>query len=423
MQWQDLSTVLTKTWMSWCSWLLVGLVPAVAQVQTGIDVLLASNMDALASKRIVVVTHAAARASTGRSTAEELLKHPRVRVLRLLAPEHGYFGVVRAGDHVSDDIVGTTPVVSLYGRLRRPEASMITDADAVVIDLQDIGTRSYTYISTTIEVMEACAQYRIPVMILDRPNPLGDVVDGAIPDPSVRNFVCRIPVPYVHGMTMGELATMANDEGWLERDASGTPRRCSLTVIRCAGWSRSMRWEDTGLAWYPTSPNIPSITTVRGYPTTGLLGELGLASIGIGTSSPFTMVGTPTYAPTSRDEEHLMASLRGCGVIARDGRFVPIAGKFAKQECRGYQLVFAEDSTLKPFRAALILLHHFRAMTPTALDASIRSTNPGQMFVKTSGSQRWLDRLLKGATLSELCADSDAGVREFLIRRLPYLLY
>lgn len=404
--------------------LLLATTMLTATVQPGIDVLLANNMRELAGKQIVVVTHAAARAHTGRSTAEELISHPRVHVLRLLAPEHGYYGVIRAGDHVSDDIVGTTPVVSLYGRLRRPEPSMIRDADVVVIDFQDIGTRSYTYISTMIEVMEACAELEVPVMILDRPNPLGGmVVNGSIPDADVRNFVCRAPIPYVHGMTLGELASMVSGEGWLQPDDAGAPKWCSVTVVACAGWTRTMRWEDTGLDWYPTSPNIPTITAARGYPVVGLLGELGLASIGIGTSGPFTMIGAPDYVLNADDQIALLRNLAACGVVARAGRFVPIAGKFAKQECVGYHLAFANDSTFKPFDASVILLHHLRSRYRAALSPGVVSGNAGQMFVKTSGSSRWLSMLQAGAPLAQLQATANTGVKEFLLRRLPYLLY
>lgn len=393
-------------------------------VRPGIDVLLATNMEALADKKIVLVTHAAARAHTGRSTAEELIAHPRVQVLRLLAPEHGYYGVVRAGDHVADDTVGSTPVVSLYGRLRRPEPAMIRDADIVVVDFQDIGTRSYTYISTMIEVMEACADLGTPVMILDRPNPLGGmVVDGSVPDADVRNFVCRAPIPYVHGMTMGELAQMVSTEGWLQPRGDGTPQRCSVVVIACTGWTRTMRWEDTGLHWYPTSPNIPTISAARGYPVVGLLGELGLASIGIGTSGPFTMIGAPDYSLPPQQEVSLVRDLASCGVMARAGRFVPIAGKFAKQECIGYHLAFADDSAFKPFDAALILLQSFRNRYPAALSPSVVQGNAGQMFVKTSGSRRWLNLLQAGTSLPQLRASSQSGVQDFLLRRLPYLLY
>ena len=389
-----------------------------AQVFCGIDNLVASNFAQVRGKRIALVTHAAARARTGRSTAEEFLRRDDVTVLRLLAPEHGYYGVVRAGKHVDDDTVMGTPVLSLYGPLRRPSAEMIQDVDVVVIDLQDIGSRSYTYISTMAEVMDACAEFGVAVMILDRPNPLGGlIVDGGLPDPSINSFVARLPTPYVHGMTMGELAIMANDEGWLDRTHPG--RRCELEVVTCSGWERSMSWEEAGLDWYPTSPNIPSIEAARGYAVTGLSGELGMASIGIGTSAPFTMIG----APLLPDDPEIVGALARYGVVARRGHFLPIAGKFAKQECQGYHLAFAKDTTFKPFHASMQLIILLRDRFPTVLTDDLRTSNRGNMFVKTSGDERILEELYRGHGMDVIAFYCRNGVQEFQLRRLPYLLY
>jgi len=199
--------------------------PMHAQVKFGIDNLIDTDFALLRGKRVVLVTHAAARTYRGTTTAEEFLQRKDVSTLRLLAPEHGFYGVVPAGIIVADDTVFRTPVVSLYGKLRRPDRSMITDADVVVVDLQDIGVRSYTYISTMVEVLEACAENSIRCMILDRPNPLGGtLVQGNLPDDELRSFIGRIPIPYVHGMTMGELATMVNGEGVAR---CRTARRCA----------------------------------------------------------------------------------------------------------------------------------------------------------------------------------------------------
>ncbi len=387
-------------------------------VRTGIDVLIDRQFRDVRGLKVVLVTHAAARASTGRSTAEEFLRRRDVTVLRLLAPEHGYYGVVRAGAHVDDDTVMGTPVLSLYGALRRPSAAMITDADLVVLDLQDIGSRSYTYISTMAEVMDACGEYQVPLMILDRPNPLGGVVvDGALPDPQIKSFVARLPVPYIHGLTMGELANMANGEDWLS--GGDRTRRCALQVIECTGWKRTMSWEQTGLDWYPTSPNIPSADAARGYAVTGLCGELGLASIGIGTSAPFTMIGAPTFP----EDPELVALLRTYGVIARRGHFLPIAGKFAKEECQGYHLAFKRDTTFKPFHAAMALIVHLRDRFPAVLTPEVRTSNRGQMFVKTSGTERIIEALYRGDRWSAIEPLCRQGLREFELRRLPYLMY
>jgi uncharacterized protein YbbC (DUF1343 family) len=395
-------------------------VMAVPRVKCGIDNLIDTDFQLVDGKRVVLVTHAAARAGTGRSTAEEFLLRSNVTVVRILAPEHGYYGVIRAGKEVADDSVNGVPALSLYGALRRPAPSMINDADLVIVDMQDIGSRSYTYLSTMAEVMEACAIQRKPMMILDRPNPLGGVImDGPLPDHDIRSFVARVPVPYIHGCTMGELAVMINKEGWLELGQDGQPRTCSLTVVRCKGWTREMSWEDTGLHWYPTSPNIPTIESARGYAVTGLSGELGLSSIGIGTTAPFTMIGAPTFPQDSL----LITRLRNYGVTCRYGRFSPIAGKYAKEVCEGYHLAFARDSTFKPFHAAMALTMALCDAFPSQLTPQLRESNRARMFVKTTGTERILDALFNVSSWSKLLPICSEGVDSFARRRQPHLLY
>lgn len=386
---------------------------AAGQVKTGIDNTIDTDFAMFKGKRIVLVTHAAARASSGKSTADEFLRRTDLTVLRLLAPEHGFYGVVKAGVIVADDSVMGTQVRSLYGQYRRPTKDMISDADMVVLDMQDIGSRSYTYISTMTEVMDACAEYDRPLFILDRPNPLGGVViDGNLPDSNIKSFIARLPIPYVHGMTMGELATMINGERWLGKT-------CSLTVVRNKRWHRSMRWEDTGLAWYPTSPNIPTVHAARGYAVTGITGELGLCSIGIGTTSPFTVIGTPTFT----DDEPLRSRLRQYGVTARYGHFLPTSGKYSNDVCSGFHLSFATDSSFKPFHAALAIVKSLVDRDSTSLPSDIASTNRGSMFTKASGSGRYLWLLRQGASWDKISTICKEGVADFARRRKPYLLY
>ena len=389
-------------------------------VKCGIDNLVDTDFELLRYKRVVLVSHAAARARTGNSTAEEFLGRTDVTTVRILAPEHGFYGVVQAGKSVSDNMVLGTPTLSLYGPLRRPTPNMIEDADAVVVDFQDIGSRSYTYVSTMMEVMEACAKYGIPMVVLDRPNPLGGlIVDGNLPDANIKSFVARIPTPYVHGMTLGEIATMANGEGWLEKDEKGQPRQCDLLVVKCKRWKRSMSWEETGLDWYPTSPNIPSIEAARGYAVTGLSGELGLASIGVGTTAPFTMIGSPNFQRDSILENRF----RSYGVTPRWGNFRPIAGKHASTINSGYHLAFARDTTFKPFHAAIGMIVALRDQNRARLTDELRNSNRGNMFVKTSGTKRIIDLLYAGSSWSELRQICDESVNEFRRARDAYLLY
>jgi uncharacterized protein YbbC (DUF1343 family) len=391
---------------------------ASGQVKFGIDNLIDTDFALLESKRIVLVSHAAARTARGTSTAEEFAGTSKLRLLRILTPEHGFYGVIEAGKHVDDDTLLGVPTRSLYGAVRRPDASMISDADAVVIDLQDIGVRSYTFMSTMIEVMDACAEFKIPCMVLDRPNPLGGTtVSGCVVDDSLRSFIGRIPIPYVHGCTLGELATMANQEHWLTTNPKRREQMCSLTVVRCKRWVRSLTWEGIDRPWYPTSPNIPSVAAIRGYAMTGLLGELGVWSIGMGTNSPFQLIGAPglDLSPST------IGLLRDRGVDMARARYKPSSGKHAATVCDGYYL--QPRSSWRPMEAAAVLLWEARKRRPEAFPDTLIRAPHGRMFAKACGLGDLVSALCQGAPLSRIDALSQRGLQEYRELRRRYLLY
>lgn len=388
-----------------------------AVVKTGVDNLIDVQFDVLAGKNVVLVSHAAARSLSGRTTLQEMLRAGTVRILRVLAPEHGYDGITKAGVAVSNGVSDTIPVMSLYGKDRKPTLKHLQGADVVVIDLQDIGTRSYTYVSTMIEVLQSCAENGIPVIILDRPNPLGgEDVDGAIPEGNYQSFVCRIPVPYIHGLTLGEIAGMANKLGWLGKLSNGFPKTCSLTVVRCKGWSRSDSWRKTMLAWYPTSPNIPTSESATYYPFLGLLGELGWCSIGIGTTMPFAVFGAPWMV---RDTiiEHRM---KRYGILLRYGRFVPQTGMYKDQVCYGYHIARAPGAAYRPFTAAMMLISRLRNSYP---DHTASMPSPQSLFVRACGSEKFLDVLKRQMSVTDIESLSESGVADFIILRTAFLLY
>lgn len=389
------------------------------QVKFGIDNLIDTEFSLVQGKRVVLVTHAAARTMRGTSTAEEFLRvRNKVNMIRILTPEHGFYGVVEAGKHVEDETIFNLPARSLYGAHRRPDKSMITDADMVVVDLQDIGVRSYTFLSTMIEVLDACAEYSIPCMILDRPNPLGgEVVSGGIVDDSLRSFIGRIPIPYVHGCTMGELATMANAEHWLTTNPSRRTQKCALTVVRCKRWSRKDTWEAINRPWYPTSPNIPSVSSVRGYAITGLLGELGVWSIGMGTNSPFQLIGAPGFSLDST----VLSSLADCGLGMAKARYKPALGKHAGVVCDGYYL--QPRSQWRPMEAAAILLFEARRQRPEAFPDTLLRMPHGRMFAKATGSGEFVRALCQGAPLARIDALLQRGRDAFLSLKQRYQLY
>ena len=226
-----------------------------AQVLPGVDVLVENDFREVAGKRVgLVVNQTSIRRDPRQTTVDAFLATDRCVLTALFAPEHGIDGSVLAGEDVANRTYNGIPVHSLYGPTKKPTPSMLKNVDVMVYDIQDIGVRSYTFISTLVKVMEGCAEAGVPVVVLDRPNPIGgDVVDGPVLDTAFRSFVGIVPVPYVYGLTAGELALMANEEGWL---AGGV--RCKLTVVRVEGWERTMTWRETGLPWIPPSPHVPT---------------------------------------------------------------------------------------------------------------------------------------------------------------------
>ena len=252
----------------------------------GVDVLKSNGFDALRGKRVGLVTNQTGVDGRGTKTRLVLHRAPEVNLVALYAPEHGIDGVIPAGEklgNVRDRATGLT-VYSLYGSTRKPTPAMLAGVDTLVFDMQDIGCRSYTYISTMVKCMEACGEQGKEFVVLDRPNPLGgNRIEGPPIEKQWISFVGQLPIPYVHGMTTGELAMMTNGRRWMAA-------RCKLTVIPMRGWSRNMLWRDTGLRWFQTSPNIPHSNSPAYYVATGILGGLSNVDIGIG-KAPFEYAG------------------------------------------------------------------------------------------------------------------------------------
>ena len=278
---------------------------ASAQVRLGIDVLRDSGYDALKGKRIGLVTNQTGTDAAGEHDRALLHHAPGVQLVALFTPEHGLEGTELAGKYVASraDPVTGLKAYSLYGATRKPTVIMLRGIDALVFDLQDIGSRSYTYLSTMGKCMQACAENKIEFIVLDRPDPLGgDRVEGPGVGPDGINFVAQFPVPYVYGMTAGELARMINAKQWM-----GSP--CKLTVVPMKGWKRNMLWADTGLPWVRSSPNIPRGDSPLYYVATGLVGDLAGPELGIGTDVPFQRMSAPYL-----DADQFTGYLRGAGL-------------------------------------------------------------------------------------------------------------
>jgi len=255
------------------------------RISTGIEVLKESGFRVLHGKRVGLITNPTGVDNNLKSTIDILHEAPGVTLVALYGPEHGVRGDVHAGDKIdsfTDPNTGV-PVHSLYGATRKPTPEMLEGVDLLVYDIQDIGCRSYTYISTMYLAMQAAAENNIEFVVLDRPNPLGGLkVEGNLVEEGFISFVSQLKIPYLYGLTCGELAEMINGERM-------NPQPCKLTVVKMKKWRRKMNFEDTGLPWVPTSPHIPFAHSAWFYPVSGILGELGYMSIGVGYTLPFEM--------------------------------------------------------------------------------------------------------------------------------------
>ena len=314
-------------------------------VKPGIEVLRDGGFKELQGKRVGLVTNPSGVDRHLRSTVDILFNAPGVNLVALYGPEHGVRGDVYAGGHVTDtkDEATGLPVYSLYGPTRKPTPQMLEGIDVIVYDIQDVGARSYTFISTLGLVMEACAAKGIEVVVLDRPNPLGgNKIEGCYVEQPFNSFVSQYRIPYIYGLTVGELAVMINEEG-LNRGQLGNQEavRCRLTVIPMEGWERDMLYEDTGLPWVLPSPNIPFKETPLYYAASGICGELyGFMDIGIGYTLPFQ-----TFGATWLDPEKLktrLASYDLPGVSFRTIWYKPIAGSRKGELVKGLQFFFTD---------------------------------------------------------------------------------
>lgn len=314
-------------------------------VKTGIEVLRDREFKGLVGKRVGLVTNPSGVDRNLNSTVDILYNAPGVELVALYGPEHGVRGDVYAGDKVSDtrDAATGLPVYSLYGSTRKPTPEMLKGIDVMVYDIQDVGARSYTFISTLGLVMEACAALDIEVMVLDRPNPLGgNKIEGCYVEQPFNSFVSQYKIPYIYGLTVGELAEMINEEG-LNRGQLGNqePVKCDLTVIPMEGWQRDMLYEDTGLPWVLPSPNIPFKDTPVYYCASGICGELyGFMNIGIGYTLPFQVFGAVWLDPDKLKER--LDSYDLPGISFRTIWYKPIAGSQKGELVKGLQYFFTD---------------------------------------------------------------------------------
>lgn len=374
------------------------------RVLPGIDVLREQNFAALAGKRVGLVTHLAARSADGVPTLDVLARAPEVTLAAVFSPEHGLEGKREGVIRDARDPTSGIPVFSLFGKTRRPNAEMLRGIDVLVVDLVDVGARFYTYMSTLHQVLRAGGEHDVPVVVLDRPNPIGGArVAGPVLDEDVRTFVNYYALPVRHGMTAGELAALFDREQNLGVE---------LQVIEARGWRREMTFARTGLRWSPPSPNLPNAEAALLYPALGLLESTNL-SVGRGTRRPFEQIGAPWL-----DAPELVAALRRAdlpGVRFTSVQFTPARDRYARQRCHGVRLQVVDASAFEPVRTALEI-----ARTLLSLHRDVWSADK---LMKLLGHQDSMRGLLKGANVAALERQWEPELEHFRKRRAGVLRY
>lgn len=380
-------------------------------VLIGLERVVGPAGDLLRGRRVGLLGHGASLASDGRH-AIDVLRSAGVTVVRLFGPEHGLRGQAAAGEAVGDgtDAPSGLPVVSLYGEKRRPAPADLAGLDALVVDLQDAGVRFYTYASSMLLCLEAAAESGVEVIVLDRPNPVGGLrVDGPERDPTVPANLFLTPGPLVHGLTLGELARLAN---------ARLPRPGRVSVVEAAGWSRSMTWKDTGRPWTSPSPNLRSADAALAYPGTCLAEGTNLSE-GRGTEEPFLRIGAPWLKA-----EAVAREAAGHGFALEPVAFTPTASAAAPQPkhrdvlCRGVRVSVADRAAARPWALGLTLLATVRRLHPEF--AWLRS---GATLDTLVGSRRVREALDRGADASAILGDEAPGLERWREARGPFLIY
>lgn len=375
------------------------------EVLTGIDVLRRDNFRQLNDRKIGLITNHTGLDRDGRSTVELFHEAKNLQLVALFSPEHGFAGkldVSKIGN-AKDEKTGLT-VFSLYGETRRPTADMLRDIDTIVFDIQDIGCRFYTYPSTMGEAMRAAAEYKKRFVVLDRPNAINGVdIAGPMLDAGKESFVGYHHLPVRHGMTIGELATMFNEELKIGVD---------LQIIPCEGWARRDAWDSTGLTWINPSPNMRSLTEAFLYPGIGLL-EMTNVSVGRGTDTPFEVIGSPWI-----DGRKLAVALNGHGLPGVSFvpiQFTPTSSKFANELCGGINIAITDRSSFEPLRVGFEIATQLRALYPEKWET--------KNYLRLLGNDQIHQAVIEGKSGDEIHTMSRQGVSDFLRRRAKYLMY
>ena len=391
-----------------------------AQVKTGLEVLKEQDFALLKGKRVGLITNPTGVDNNLVSTIDILYNADGVNLVALYAPEHGVRGNALGGENITQTKDARTglKVYSLYGKTYKPTAEMLRDIDIMVYDIQDIGCRSYTFISTMGKAMEACAENGVKFVVLDRPNPLGgEKVEGPLVESGYKSFVSQYPIPYVYGLTAGELALLLNGEGMLRNGI-----KADLEIVPMQGWERYMLWDETVLPWVLTSPHIPQPITAIFYPASGIIGELNTISIGVGYTLPFQAF-LATWIDAIKLCDHLNA-LQLPGWTFRPIYAKPYYGADQGKSAQGVQPYITDYSKANLSLLQFYVVEAIEKLFPTHNPIRNAKESRLNMFDKVCGSSKIRKTFLdSGCKVSSIEDMWNAPAEEFRQRRKPYLLY
>jgi uncharacterized protein YbbC (DUF1343 family) len=385
-----------------------------AKVKTGLEILLERKNSDWAGSRVGLLCHQAS-VDSRLGHAVQLLQTKKIHLTTLFAPEHGLWGIAQDQIPIPADQQGPLPVHSLYGDHRYPSEESLRNIDTLICDLQDVGSRYYTFIWTMALAMQACARYGKKFIVLDRPNPInGTALEGPALDPAFASFVGLYPVPVRHGMTIGEIALWVNH---------GFDIGADLDVVAMSGWKRSMAFEQTGLPWVLPSPNMPTVDTAWVYPG-GCLIEGTQLSEGRGTTRPFELIGAPYIHPETLAESLNKEKLPG--VIFRPCRFEPTFHKFQGQSCGGVQIHVTDRARVKSFLTVLLLIQRVRELYPREFGwrpPPYEYETEKLPFDILCGNDQVRKTLESGGSLKALEGVWRKDLDVFARQRKPFLLY
>lgn len=406
-----------------CFSLFLALLPfsgnSAQQIDTGLEILSRSKFETLKGKRVGLITNPTGVDRNLMSVIDLIFNAPGVKLVALYSPEHGIRGEFTAGESVGSVTDPSTrlPVYSLYGKTRKPTNEMLKGIDILVYDVQDIGSRSYTYISTLGLAMEAAAENNIPFMVLDRPNPLGGIrMEGPVTQPGFNSFVSQYPIPYLHGMTVGELAMFLNEEKLLKNGI-----KCQLEVIKMKGWKRNMSFKDTGLPWVPTSPHIPEVQSPLFYPATGIAGELYVVSIGVGYTLPFQLFASEWFDADSL--AHNLNSLHLEGVIFRPVNYKPFYSVSQGKVVHGVQIHFTDDRKVSLSLIQFYILQEAHKLWPEKNVFTLCEKSRLDMFDKVCGTDKVRIEFSRTFSVDSIIGLWTNDIPAFRKRAEKYFLY